>query len=263
MNLEIHAVTVCVNYSHLLKYTIEANRHFFKRWVIVTHKKDLDTIELCKKHNLEYILSKTLYMRQFFKSGAINEGIEYLGDAEWILHIDADIVLPQNFPEVFKGDESGRPLIRGSYRNWPDGKGKTFTTHRFRKYIDMPILSPLLFCMGRVNVDKDEDLEKLNIQKYFDQEDKIVQSHKGYGFFQLWHNPTFKQFYHQNLQYIYPTQSKNAGADDWIFSKLFNKVVSLSTYCVHLSPEEVNWDGISLGAVGPTYTMKEYKKMKK
>ena len=160
MNIDIHAITVCVNYSHLLKYTIIANRHFFKRWIIVTHETDLDTIKLCKKHNLEYIFSKSLYNRTFFKGGAINEAIDYLGGVDWILHIDADVVLPQNFPDVFKEDESGKPLIRGTYLNWPEGKGKLYTTHKFRRYVKNSIQEPVLYCMGRVNVDEGEDLDK-------------------------------------------------------------------------------------------------------
>ena len=82
---------------------------------------------------------------------------------------------------------------------------------------------PVIYCMGRVNVEEGENLDTLNIQKYFDQEDKVVQSHKGYGFFQLWHNPSLNQYYANNLIEIYPTHSRNAGADDWIVTgKLSN-----------------------------------------
>ena len=44
MNIEIHAVTVCVNYAHLFKHCIP-NKRFFKRWVIVTTKEDTDTLK--------------------------------------------------------------------------------------------------------------------------------------------------------------------------------------------------------------------------
>ena len=71
MNIDIHAITVCVNYAHLFKFCIQ-NKHFFKRWVIVTIEEDTDTINLCKENNLEYIISKTLYNRQFSKDEAIN-----------------------------------------------------------------------------------------------------------------------------------------------------------------------------------------------
>ena len=91
MNLQINAVTVCVNYAHLLRLCVR-NKRWFKRWVIVTVEDDIETIELCKANNLEYIFSKTLYTRKFAKGLAINEAFDYLGyDEEWYLHIDADV----------------------------------------------------------------------------------------------------------------------------------------------------------------------------
>ena len=101
MSIDINAVTVCVNFSHYLKHCI-SNKKYFKRWVIVTHEDDTDTIELCKKHDLEYILSKKIYERVFNKGAAINEGFDYLGkDKEWYCHIDADILLHDNFASSF------------------------------------------------------------------------------------------------------------------------------------------------------------------
>ena len=52
--IDINAVTVCVNFSHYLKHCI-SNKKYFKRWVIVTHKDDTDTIKLCKDNDLEYV----------------------------------------------------------------------------------------------------------------------------------------------------------------------------------------------------------------
>ena len=77
---------------------------------------------------------------------------------------------------------------------------------------------------------------------YFDRSDKIIQRFKGYGYFQLWHMPTLLELY-PDLHHVYPSLSKNAGHDDWIFSKLFYQIVSLQSYCIHLSPEKLNWDG--------------------
>ena len=45
--MEINAITVCVNYAHLFKHCL-GNKRFFKRWVIVTHEDDKETIKLCK-----------------------------------------------------------------------------------------------------------------------------------------------------------------------------------------------------------------------
>ena len=99
--IDIHAVTVCVNFSHYLKHCIP-NKRFFKRWVIVTHEEDEDTIKLCKDNDLEYILSEKIYERTFNKGAAVNEGFDHIGkDKEWYCHIDADVLLHDNFPSTF------------------------------------------------------------------------------------------------------------------------------------------------------------------
>ena len=245
MNIDIYAITVCVNYAHLLKHGIIANKSFFKRWVIVTSEEDVDTQKLCKEHNLECLISKTIRKRNFFKSGAINEAFDYLGyDKGWYLHIDADIILPQNFPNVFAVDETEQPLIRGRKTEKSFNILQNHQVTGFRKYINKPHQQAMLYCMGRINVDEDEDIENLNIQKYFDRVDDIIQEFEGYGYFQLFYLPALQNKYKNHLQQIYPTLSKNAGSDDWIFSKLFDRKISLNTYCIHLSPEEINWDGV-------------------
>lgn len=246
MNIEINAITVCVNYSHLFKFCMP-NKRFFKRWLIVTVEEDRDTIALCKEHKLEYIFSKKLYNRQFSKGEAINEALDYIGyDEEWYCHIDADVLLPNNFPDTFPTEPTtGRGRIVGSKKLKCIDVDTLQTRGPFQHwqhYLDEPILANNLYCMGRVNVDEEEDFSNFDPQTYFDKSDQIVQRYKGYGYFQLWNMPKFFDMY-PDLHHVYPSMSKNAGHDDWIFSKMFWQIISLSTYCIHLSPEKLNWDG--------------------
>ncbi len=237
--IDIHAITVCVNYAHLFKYCV-GNKKFFKRCIIVTVEDDIDTINLCKENNLEYIFSKTLYTRKFAKGCAINEAIDYIGyDKEWYLHIDADVLLPTNFNDTFEyNEETDNYNIIGTKRLKRTGVEKYFKQ-------DLSLEHPALYLytMGRVNVDEEEDFEMFIPQQYFDLTDNIIQRHKGYGYFQLFHLPSLLKVY-PDLRYVYPNLSKNAGHDDFIFQKMFYQTVSLNTYCIHLSPEEQNWDGI-------------------
>ena len=237
MNIEIHAVTVCVNYAHLFKHCIP-NKRFFKRWVIVTTEEDTDTIQLCKDNDLEYIFSKVLYDRTFFKSGAINEGFDHLGkDKTWYLHIDADVLLKDDFMSTFPTHPiEKRPYIKGYTKN----KGKETT---YSAYLDSHFQANVLYTMGRINVDSDEDFNDFKPEEYFTLKGSIKQRYNGYGFFQLFHLPRLQRLY-KSLYQIYPTLSINAGADDGIFQKMFGKKVSLDTYCLHLSSEGNNWDGI-------------------
>ena len=117
--VDLYAVTVCVNYSHLFKHCIP-NKRFFKRWVIITHKDDKHTIKLCKENNLEYIFSEKIYERTFWKSGAINEALDKIGyDKDWYIHIDSDVLLPDNFMDIFNilsgSNKQERPTCRKGY----------------------------------------------------------------------------------------------------------------------------------------------------
>lgn len=255
MNIDIHAITVCVNYAHLFQYCMP-NRRFFKRWTVITTKEDKETIALCKQNDIEVIFSKTLYNRQFAKGCAINEVIDHIGyDKEWYLHIDADVLLPNNFSDTFptderyvdeKGNRVDRPQIIGTVKRKCVSVDSLQITGPFRHYMEYTdegkYRAVNLYTMGRVNVDEEENFKNFNPQLYFDRPDEIVQRFKGYGYFQLWHMPTLLELY-PDLHHVYPSLSSNAGHDDWIFSKMFYQIVSLQSYCIHLSPEKLNWDG--------------------
>ena len=98
----LEAVTVCVNYSQFLEIAISNKKHFDK-WFIVTTKEDSATIELCKKNNLECVLTERLHENgdPFNKGKAINDGLIAMTKKDWIIHIDADTILPDNFREIF------------------------------------------------------------------------------------------------------------------------------------------------------------------
>ena len=231
--IDINAVTVCVNFAHYLKYCV-SNKRFFKRWVIVTHKDDWETIDLCKKENLEYILSEKIYERTFNKGAAINEGFEYIGkNEEWYCHIDADVLLHDNFPFTFD-----QTHIHGKLRHT---YLERIIDHKHQ--IGMMPDALYLYTMGRINLNGDENLKEVDFKDIFRQKDKIVQQWLGWGYFQLFNLKALKEVY-KNLYQIYPTMSNNAGTDDYIFKQLFYQVISLNTHCIHLSPEKIYWDGI-------------------
>ena len=231
--IDIYAVTVCVNFSHYLKYCI-SNKRFFKRWVIVTHEDDKETIKLCKKHDLEYIFSKKIYTRTFNKGAAVNEGFNYLGkDKEWYCHIDADVLLNENFPSTFSSTH-----IEGKLRH-------TYLERVLKHKHQLGTLPDALYLytMGRINLLGDENLDELDYKEVFKMEDKIVQQWLGWGYFQLFNGIALNKVY-ENLHEFYPNMSNNAGTDDYLFKQLFYQVISLNTHCLHLSPEKIYWDGI-------------------
>ena len=99
--ISIEAVTVCINFSDHLKYCV-GNKKFLDRWVIITVETDFETINLCKQFSLEYYFSNRIYEHgaPFSKGKAINEGVLHIEKSGWLLILDCDIVLPQNFRQV-------------------------------------------------------------------------------------------------------------------------------------------------------------------
>jgi FkbM family methyltransferase len=94
------AVTISVHYTEELEHALP-NRNHFDRWIIVTAPDDLRTQNFCKKHGLECIISMRLKEGGTFNKGkAINDGIAELRNADWILLIDSDIILPEDFRDV-------------------------------------------------------------------------------------------------------------------------------------------------------------------
>jgi len=97
----LSAVSVCVNYSEQLSKCIENKKHF-DEWIIVTSKNDLKTIQLCKTNELKCITFENIYKKSgmFDQSKRINKGLKTVGTDKWVLLIDPDIYLPNNFREL-------------------------------------------------------------------------------------------------------------------------------------------------------------------
>ena len=95
----IEAVTICVNYADFLSYTLPWNKPLLDRWIIVTSKGDLATRRLCEYHGVQCVLTEDFYLNgdAFNKAKGINAGFAQLGGKDWVLHLDADIILPPLF----------------------------------------------------------------------------------------------------------------------------------------------------------------------
>ena len=109
MSLEnIQIVVICVNYSDFLKITYQKNIRFFKQsnYHIITSSEDQKTIDLCVNLNIKYEIYDDFYLNRskLNKSGAIHKIQKRLYNDfpdDWILLLDADIILPDNFKELF------------------------------------------------------------------------------------------------------------------------------------------------------------------
>ena len=223
-------IIVCVNYSDILKFTIEENLSIIKNIIIVTDSNDIQTHELCKKHDIKYLVTNVFYQNEkpclnsyselfkfqwwyklyqyyktfftkkkvFNKAKAINYAIKTVKNKDWILLLDADIIISNQFSKVFKKDLD---------------KDCLYGTHRF------------------VYKTKKDWVNK---------ENAILDRWKFMGFFQLF-NKTSKYF--TKNYYGYDEQFNYANSSDYFFMKKWIKKKLLNFPVIHLGETEVNWNG--------------------
>lgn len=93
--MRIEAVTVCRGYSDFLSVCAPYNRGLFDRWLIVTDPADAATREVCRRLDLECLLTEDGSRDGTFAKGRmIERGLSQLSNDGWKLHLDGDIVLP-------------------------------------------------------------------------------------------------------------------------------------------------------------------------
>lgn len=94
--MRIDCVTVCVNFADILAHSLAANKSLFDNMVVVTDSKDSATQRLCEHQFVTCVVTDDFYKddHAFNKGRGINKGLEKLNPTDWVLHMDADIVLP-------------------------------------------------------------------------------------------------------------------------------------------------------------------------
>tara|TARA_R110000868_G_scaffold14671_11_gene68025 strand:+ start:560 stop:1390 length:831 start_codon:yes stop_codon:yes gene_type:complete len=93
---DLRCIMVCVDYSDILDITLAYNVRKVQSVLVVTHPRDLKTIEVCKKHEVECFQTSVFYEREavFNKFAALELGLDYMGRHGWLAIMDADILLP-------------------------------------------------------------------------------------------------------------------------------------------------------------------------
>ena len=139
--LYIEAVTVCVDYSDFLAHSLLFNKQAFDRLIVATTPTDEATRRLCEYHDIEYVISTDFYQHEgwtpptwgqgriyrppFAKAKGINAALRALSQADWVVHLDADIVLPPRARDMFELAQLDGDCIYGidrlmskSYDDW-------------------------------------------------------------------------------------------------------------------------------------------------
>lgn len=231
----VEAVMVCVNYADFLEHTVQLNRHHFDSFVVVTHFDDRATHRVCDRHGLTCVKTDEMYHQgdDFNKGVAINLGLARLRHTGWVCHLDADIILPNNFRNLLRKSALDHECIYGADRiNVP-------SFEEYEKLVAHSQFSPQHqwgFMMGA------KSGGALTIGP------RLVHDEIGYcpiGYFQLWHSD-----YVRRHRVRYPINQGNAEHSDVTFAAQWprqNRRLLPTMFAYHLESEPAkmgaNWSG--------------------
>lgn len=237
----VECVTVCVGYADFLSETVLSNQQYFTRWVIVTEPADRATIELCHRHSLPCIVTEDFRRDGGFNKGrGIQRGLDAISCADWILHLDADVALPREFPRALEMAHLDPECIYGCDRMmvrsrdaWDRIKGSGYRQHGSHCYV-LPH-------------------EKYPIGVRWA---SPVHGYVPIGFFQLWHGQSSIRLGHH--QKLYPDWHSNAARSDVQFALQWDRrrrVLIPEMLVWHLESEPAtngaNWKGRTTKPFGP------------
>jgi hypothetical protein len=251
--LYIEAITVCVDYSDFLAHSILFNKAAFDRLLVVTAPHDEPTRRICDYHDVEYLVTPEFYVDGnhmipsasgkgrifepvFSKARGINAGLKVLSKSDWVVHIDADIVMPPRARDLF---EVAQPLPthlhgidRLMLKNYDD----------WVKHLAYPELQhePNFWIRG--------NSFPLNVRIGPHRDAGWIPA----GFFQMWHPRT------SGISTYPQDHSTSAGRTDVMFSFQFpreRRALIPEIFAIHLESEETmmaaNWKGRRTRFFGP------------
>ncbi len=206
----VEAVTTCVDYADYLAVSLPRNRSHFDRIVVVTSEGDAATHALCAQLDVPRWIcppARLTLHGSFNKGCAINDGLRQLSRKEWIVHLDADIVLPDGFRAALEAraaeldPQSLYTMPRSGCPSWAD----------WERFLATGEAAPMLF-------------------------------QDGLGYFQMVHARADRL---ASGTTFYPESYGHPELTDLLFSRRFlaNRRNVLDMRCIHLGPHEVNWRG--------------------
>lgn len=241
MPQKIEAVITCLNYADMLRYTLPQAINFIDRVVVVTHASDKDTKRICDHFGVDCIIATDdVFFNgvhnepdKFNKGRAINLGLAHLRHDGWLIHMDADIFLPNHFRDKLIKARLHRDNIYGvdrlntkSYENWMKHRDRSYPQHQWRF------------------------LTQAN--PHFPLGSRLIHSEFGYcciGYFQMWHSSQRKN---------YPIRQGSAEHSDVLFSIQWprsHRILLPELFVYHLESEEApmgtNWGGRKTKRFGP------------
>lgn len=228
--LRIEAVTACVGFDDVLDVTLANNHPNLDTMIVVTSHEDKKTQEVARKHGAICVQTDLFRKngRRFNKGAALNAGFDRFQYHGWRLHLDSDILLPDNFRRIlFNHTHLDENCIYGADR------------------VDVIGLNELDALKGRLQSEPQHAWSAfINPAQNRPLSPRYVDPLRGYvpiGFFQLWN---------AKCQKPYPYSLGTAAHDDVMFAAewpLSHRRHLPTVVCYHLCAQTPtlgeNWDG--------------------
>lgn len=186
---KFEAIIVCFDYLDFLSTTLPLNLEILDHVVVITKEND-PIIEYCnslKSDKISIVVTDAFHHNgaKFNKGLVINIGFQALIYKEWVMTLDADIVLSPDFKDKFCQSFNNIEYIYGS-----------------RRY----------------NIDTRKDWEDFQSGKK-PVDDFILYRGFGYGYMTMWHyqSSIFQKLLKDNNGLAYPYWIKEAREIDWMF----------------------------------------------
>lgn len=94
INKKIDVIIVSVNYNKYLKLSLQNNTKIFDNITVVTSNDDIECQKICNSYNVNCIICDDILKEGVInKSIGINKGIKSIKNPDWILILDADIIV--------------------------------------------------------------------------------------------------------------------------------------------------------------------------
>ena len=236
--LRLEAVTTCVGFDDMLDFTLGLNHSHVDHYIVVTSHEDRATAQVCLKHSATCVKTDLFRKngRQFNKGAAINAGMDCFQYHGWRLHLDADIVLPDNFRRLlFNHSHLDRTCLYGADRVDVIG------LRMIGAFLDSRLKLPQHAYKSGISSVHGGSVHCMEASAT---SARFVDNLRGYcpiGFFQLWH---------ASQQRDYPHSLGTAAHDDIIFAQSWPEArrrLLPSVICYHISMSAPwygqNWDG--------------------
>lgn len=213
--MKIEAVTACLNYADYLHHAMPRTVEAVDRLVVVTGPEDEETQAVCEHHGVDCVVTDAFrrYGSEFNKGAALNEGLAVLDRDDWLLIVDADILIPEHVRGFLEGADLDAGQLYGADRRNCRG------------------LATLRECCEAGGFQHLPMMDRVNINGGF----------PPVGYFQLWHSSLVGHgpWYEDHYPY--------ADRTDVTFAKRFERRKYLPTWVVHLDVDGhaggTNWRG--------------------